>query len=122
MKGFIASVATLSLLIGLIVWNGIWVHISIADLTERTGALAISQVEEREHLSNEFYKKWEKCKHILAISVSHTEIEAIDSRLASLRAYARDKEESDFNVTLAQLREDLEFLHHSESLTIEGII
>ena len=122
MKGFIASVVTLCILIGLIVWNGIWLHRTMADLLDRTKSLESATAEEREALSSELFEKWKKCRKALSITVSHTEIESIDSRIVSLKAYAKDGEDGEFYAALAQLREELEFLHRSESLTVEGII
>lgn len=122
MKGFIASVVTLCLLAGLIIWNGIWVHRTTAELISRTEVLEDAKADERTKLSEELFHRWERHRHILAITVSHTEIETIDTRIVSLKSYAKDGEEGDFNATLAQLKEEFEFLHRSESLTLEGII
>jgi len=122
MKGFIASVITLCILVGLIVWNGIWIHRTTSELIDRTKALVTSAAEDRETVSEELYERWKKCRRILAITVSHTEIESIDSRIVSLKAYAADGDDGEFLATAAQLREELEFLHRSEALTLEGII
>ena len=122
MKGFIASVITLCLLIGLITWNGIWIHKTTASLLNDTKVLARASADDRVQLSEDLYNKWKKHKRILAVTVSHTEIETIDSRIVSAASYARDKDDAEFGAAVAQLREDLEFLHHSESFTLEGII
>lgn len=122
MKGFIASVITLCVLIGCIVWNGIWVHHTLEDLIEETDTVSAASDDDRVNLTKELLSKWENCKHILGITVSHTEIESIESRIVSIVTYAENKEDSDFDATVALLREDLEYLHRSESLTLEGII
>lgn len=122
MKGFVASIITLCLLIGCIIWNGIWVHGTLGELTERADSLTEVSAEEREALAKELYDRWKDCRRILAITVSHTEVEGIDSRIVSLITYAENGEDSDFDAALSQLREELEYLHRSESLTLEGII
>ncbi len=122
MKGFIAAIMTLCLLTGAIIWNGMWVHRTLGELTDITDEIEKSSNNDRVPLSEELFNKWKKCRHILSITVSHTEIETIDSRIVSLVSYAENEEESDFDAALAQLSEDLEYLHRSESLTVEGII
>lgn len=122
MKGFIASVITLSLLIGVIVWNGIWVHCTLEELTEMTDAVSAESADGRARRTEELFKKWKDCKHILGITISHTEIESIESHIISVSVYAENEEDSDFDEALALLRDELEYLHRSESLTLEGII
>lgn len=122
MKGFIAALMTLCLLIGVIIWNGIWVHRTLGELMDITDHIADSAEEDRSSLSAELYGRWRKSRHILSVTVSHTEVEGIDSRIVSLVSYAENGEDSDFDAALAQLREELEYLHRSESLTVEGII
>lgn len=122
MKGFIASLVTLCLLIGGIIWNGIWIHRTLGDLINTAQSLAKTAEEDREDISKELRGKWNECRHLLAITISHTEVESIDSRIVALVAYAQNGEDADFDATLQQLREELEYLHRSESLTVEGII
>ena len=122
MKGFIAAVITLSLLIGGIIWNGIYIHRTTGELIRDTETIENSTEDTRVDLLDELHKKWIKVRPVLAITVSHTEIEAIGSRIAALSEYAKTEDDSEFLATLAQLREDLEFLHRSEALTLEGII
>ena len=122
MKGFIASVITLCLLIGAIIWNGIWVHGRIGDLMASAERLAEAEIADRADLTKELHAAWRDCRRILTVTVSHTEIEGIDSRMASLLSYTDPDESTDFDAALSQLREELGYLHQSESLTLEGII
>ena len=122
MKGFIASAVTLCLLIGCIIWNGIWVNKTLGGLSDSANALVEAAEEDRQAMAEELYNKWKDCRRILTVTVSHTEIEGIDTRIVSLVTYAETGEDSDFDATLSQLREELEYLHRSESLTLEGII
>ena len=122
MKGFVASVITLCLLIGGITWNGIWVHSTLGMLSEMADSLVNVTADERTSSAEALYNKWRDCRSILAITVSHAEVEGIDSRIVALVTYAENGENSDFDAALAQLREELEYLHRSESLTFEGII
>lgn len=122
MKGFIASIITLCLLIGCIVWNGIWVHKTLESLMDSAEALTQAEENVREEQTRELYNKWKDCRSLLSVTVSHTEVESIDSRIVSLVSFAENGEDSDFDAILAQLREELEYLHRSESLTLEGII
>ena len=122
MKGFIAAIITLCLLIGGIIWNGIWINRTLGELASVVESISGCSSDDQLSLCSVLWDRWKDCRTLIAITVSHSEVEMIDSRIVSLTAYARHNESSDFDSTLAQLKEEIEFLHRSESFTIEGII
>lgn len=122
MKGFIAAVITLCLLIGGITWNGIWINHTLTDLSDVIEAMEKCDERQRTQLCSKLWKKWKDNRTALSITVSHSEIEDIDSKIVSITAFAENNEDADFESTLSQLKEELEYLHLSESLTLEGII
>ncbi|MBE6708963.1 MAG: DUF4363 family protein [Ruminococcaceae bacterium] len=122
MKGFIAAIITLCLLIGGIIWNGIWVNHTLSDLTFTVDSISECENPKRSELCSVLWSKWKNCRRILAITVSHSEIEEIDSRIVSLFSFAEHNEDADFDSILSQLKEELEYLHLSELFSLEGII
>ena len=122
MKGFIAAIITLCLLTGGITWNGIWINRTLTDLSDTVEVVEKCEEKQRVQLCSELWKKWKDNRALLSITISHSEIEGIDSKIVSIAAFAKNKEAADFESTLSQLKEELEYLHLSESFTLEGII
>ena len=121
MKGFIASVITLCLLSGIVIWNSIWIRNKTGELLDIVHEIPDTP-ENAGDMCEKLSEKWDGCRKLMVMSVSHTEVELIDAGITSLLVYANKSSETDFAAALAALEEELEYLRLSESLTFDGIL
>ena len=118
MKSLIFSMCALILLVGIIIYNGIYIKNVTSDLIEKAENITY----ENKKSTEEFRKLWEENEHKICISVSHKDIDNINLALSVLEAKQKSGESDSFNEYSALLREYINEIKNKERLHIDNVV
>ena len=120
MKGFALACVIFVCICGVVILNCIWLGGTVDKMIS-----ASTEIPESPSDAEDSVKKlsdfWYSKQKIIALTVNHSEVEAIDELIVTLDAYRRADDGAGFTATAAALREALDFLKRSESFSPEGI-
>ena len=101
-------------MIGLIIWNSVWVTNRIDDLL-----LLCDEVGKDSPALESLLSGWQDCRDILSLSVNRSELDHAEDALCDL---VSDPDGDDFNAKLNELRNALTHIADAQRLTLGNIL
>ncbi len=121
MRGFVAALITFSFLLCAVMLNCVMLGRTLDGIIIAAESLPALPAE-TEGLPDGLRDEWRQAERFLSVTVSHSEIDKVDSLIASLDGYYAARDAGGYASTLAMLREALDGLRRSESFSMDGII
>ena len=118
MRSTIISIILFSLLLGGIIWNGIFVRQVSNTLTEYADTLVSPSDQELRSLE----KYWEEKRSWIGLSVSGSYLDSVEKIIISLRSAYDLGNESEYQKNLALFRQAAETVGKAERVSIENIL
>ncbi len=120
MKSFFCSLGIFALMLGLIVWNYVYVANTCDALTEKIEALPTCEAASEELLS--FCEYWDREKSKIGISISQLTIDKMNDCIAELKYAAKNGDPQIFECARYRAISIVEEIRDAESLSIENWI
>lgn len=102
-------------MIGLIIWNSIWVTSKIDDLLS-----ICEKIENGSPALESLLSGWQDCRDILALSINHSEIDRAEDALCDLVSYQIGSD--DFESKLKEFKSSLIHISDAQKLTLDNIL
>ena len=122
MKTFIAACILLLVLGGGVCANALILLDRTHTLQAQAASLEEGAPAGREAAVMAFRKQWEKEKILFILSVNQNDLEKVEDALARLEACAKIESDSNFAITVAELKEALERVRVLVGFSAEGLL
>lgn len=119
MKTFIGSLITLAVLIICVTLNCLYIESCAGELTEILEDMP--ETAEEADISP-LREKWDGCKKIIGLTVSHRETDEIDDTISQIESYIESRNDSSYRASLTTLGCQIERLSQSEALSLDRIL
>ena len=126
MKAFYIPAGLLALILAFSLWTGHYVrqrtHHWIA-LLEHTDTAAMEENwSEAEARLRTVYDDWDSSQRFFHTIMNHSDLDEAESLFAGARAVCSQKDDADFHLMLAQLKEQMHLLAETQSVSIKNIL
>ena len=118
MKAFVISLCVFTLVLGVTVWNSVYIGKVTSELEAISNEISPSNKEALEEAED----YWERNEHIICIFVSHKDIDNVNIAFGVLEEKIKNDDGGGFYEYLALLKKYIEEIGNKERFHIDNII
>ena len=115
MRSFFTSLTILLVMIGLIIWNSVWVTGKLDNLLD-----ICEKIENGSPALEELTSGWQDCRNIVSLSINHSEIDRAENAICGLLSYPFGSD--DFMSRLRELESALNRISDAQKFRLDNIL